>query len=161
MNGIFTTYVDGYLLSITPRLLAMVLKIPSSGLTMFSEAELSLHNFSASNILKRWIPSKPDDSDFAPASRLLDIHRTLHYFITNIFLPRSDHKFVVTPLDAWIIRCGIANVALDYSSLMWAHMVKSAAYPSSEALPFANEISTLLVRLGLRLSKRYVSHHLV
>ncbi|CAN1240179.1 hypothetical protein LINGRAPRIM_LOCUS2629 [Linum grandiflorum] len=161
MNGIFTMFVDGYLLSITPRLLAMVLKVPCSGLLVFSEAELSLHDFSASNVLKRWIPTKSDDTSYAPASRLPDIHRTLHYLITNVFLPRTDAKFVVTPLDAWIIRCSIANVALDYSSLMWAHMVKYVAHPSTEALPFSNEISTLLVRLGLRLSKRFVSHNLV
>ncbi|CAN1220639.1 hypothetical protein LINGRAPRIM_LOCUS15 [Linum grandiflorum] len=100
-------YIDGYLISITPRLLELVLKLPSSGISLFSEAEFDLQNFDAVAVLKRWIPSKTSDSGYAPASKLLDIHCSLHYLITNIFLPRSDVNFAVTPLDSWIISCAI------------------------------------------------------
>ncbi|CAN1222448.1 hypothetical protein LINGRAPRIM_LOCUS572 [Linum grandiflorum] len=124
MNGLFTTYVDGYLLTITPQLIALVLKLPCSRMSLFSEAEFELHNFDAAAVQKRWIPSKTDDSGFAPASQLPDIHRSLHFLITNIFSPRSDVKFAVTPLDTWIIRCAIANIALNYSSrLQLSHVV--------------------------------------
>ncbi|CAN1237961.1 hypothetical protein LINGRAPRIM_LOCUS2006 [Linum grandiflorum] len=161
MNGIFTTFVDGYLLSVTPRLLATVLQLPNAGITLMSEAEFPTHGFNPREVLSRWTQEKIGRSAYGSASKLPEPHRILHYLITNVFLPRSDLKFMVTPVDTWIIRSAFANIKLDYCSLMWAHMVRYAAHPSTDALPFANEISTLLVRLGLRLSRRYVSHNLV
>ncbi|CAN1221092.1 hypothetical protein LINGRAPRIM_LOCUS160 [Linum grandiflorum] len=155
MSGIFTTYVDGYLLSITLSLLAKVLGLPNDAILLFSEAEFLVHYFNAREVLSRWTHEKIGKSANGSASILPEIHRILHSLITNVFLPRSDLKFMVTPMDTRVIHCALANIKLDYCSLMWAHMVCYAAHPSSDVLPFANEISTLLVRLGLRLSRRF------
>ncbi|CAN1223737.1 hypothetical protein LINGRAPRIM_LOCUS799 [Linum grandiflorum] len=161
MNGTFTTYVDGYFIFVTPQLLSRVLGLPSSGISLHSEAEFSVHNFNPCAALKHWTKESVPSSAYCPVKQLPDYLKTLHFFITTVFLPRSDYKFLVTPLDAWIFHGALSNMKLDYSTLMWAHMTQFSSFPSSVEFPFANEISVLLMRLGIPLSDRYVSHQRV
>ncbi|CAN0881043.1 hypothetical protein LINGRAHAP2_LOCUS13993, partial [Linum grandiflorum] len=73
----------------------------------------------------------------------------------------TNYPFLVCPMDSWIMHCALANRNLDFCTLMWAHMIKFCSYPSTVSLPFANEISLLLLRLGLPLEGRFLSHNMV
>ncbi|CAN1220633.1 hypothetical protein LINGRAPRIM_LOCUS12 [Linum grandiflorum] len=161
MNGTFTTYVDGYFIFVAPQLLSRVLGLPSSGISLHSEAEFSTHNFNPCAALKHWTKESVPSSAYCLVKQLPDYLKTLHFFITTVFVPRSDYKFLVTTLDAWICHGVLSNMKLDYSTLMWAHMTQFSSFPSSVEFPFANEISVLLMRLGIPLSDRYVSHQRV
>ncbi|CAN1239533.1 hypothetical protein LINGRAPRIM_LOCUS2400 [Linum grandiflorum] len=62
-DGCFSTYVEGYRILVTPRLLVEVLGIPSGGLPVFNESDFSRVHYGD--------PNQPGDLPFGPAISFL------------------------------------------------------------------------------------------
>ncbi|CAN1238235.1 hypothetical protein LINGRAPRIM_LOCUS2061 [Linum grandiflorum] len=155
--GVFSTYIDGHRLLITPKLLADVLRLPTFGFSLFCEDEFPKVNFDPSPILSCWTGVHLQSHDLIEVAALPDALQVLHYFITSVFLPRSEAKFLVTGLDTWIMRCAQLGKPLDYSCLMFASIVAHSDPRCTDQLPFAPEISFLVAAIGVRLDHKYLS----
>ncbi|CAN0862776.1 hypothetical protein LINGRAHAP2_LOCUS8546 [Linum grandiflorum] len=81
--------------------------------------------------------------------------QVLHYFISRIFLPRSEQRHMVTAMDSWIMNSAERGRKLDFSTFMFSAIATHGNHKVTGALPFAPEISVLLSRLGLSLYGRF------
>ncbi|CAN1226525.1 hypothetical protein LINGRAPRIM_LOCUS1095 [Linum grandiflorum] len=155
--GKFSTYIDGHRVIITPALLARILKLPSFGFSLFCETEFPKVQFNPAYALSCWSGIPLSTADRIEVSALPDALQVLHFFITNVFLPRSDGQFIVTGLDAWIMRNAQLGKPLDYSCLMFSAMVANSNPDLTGQLPFGPEICFLLSSLGIRLHRKYLA----
>ncbi|CAL1393188.1 unnamed protein product [Linum trigynum] len=91
------------------------------------------------------------------AGRLADQFKVLHFFITRILLPRSGLSVdLVHPADAWIMENARDGVKLNFSTLMFAHMINYGDDNYSGPLPFGPQITRLLSRVGIELRDKLV-----
>ncbi|CAN1216830.1 hypothetical protein LINPERPRIM_LOCUS785 [Linum perenne] len=161
--GCFSTYVDGYLLFITPDLLCQVLEVPIQGINLSSKDEFPVFKFEPISAVQT-LTNNPT-SDRFPEDRPLNtfqlpVHlRVLHFLITRVFFPRMTHREVITALDNWILHHAENRVPVSYAHLMFTHMVRAATDFSRGNLPFASFISTLLLGIGLSFQHMYTEEN--
>ncbi|CAN1222739.1 hypothetical protein LINGRAPRIM_LOCUS654 [Linum grandiflorum] len=155
--GVFSTYIDGHRILVTPKLLASVLNLPSFGFSLFCEAEFPKVSFDPSPVLSCWTGIPLQSPALIEVAALPDALQVLHYFITTVFIPRSEARYLVTGLDTWIMRCAQLGKPLDLSCLMFAAMVEHSDPRCTDKFPFAPEISHLVDALGVRLDHKYLS----
>ncbi|CAN0875649.1 Secreted RxLR effector protein 161, partial [Linum grandiflorum] len=151
--GNFTTIVNGNVIFVSQGLLARVLQLPTAGFSVFSDADYSQLNFYPQDTLKQMTRGLGQPL----VSALPENLQILHYFITRLFLPRSEQRYMVTELDTWIMYNATKGTPLDFSALMFSTMVKFGDHKLTGALPFAPEISVLLLQLGIPLHGRLLS----
>ncbi|CAN1239532.1 hypothetical protein LINGRAPRIM_LOCUS2400 [Linum grandiflorum] len=147
-DGCFSTYVEGYRILVTPRLLVEVLGIPSGGLPVFNESDFSRVGFDPSVILLRWADIPYHVQPLSDVAVLPKYLRVLHFFINRILLPRSVGKYLVNGLDVWLLYCSVFAIQTDYSCLMFASMVHYGD-PNQPAISF------LLLALGIPLQPKF------
>ncbi|CAN1291990.1 hypothetical protein LINPERPRIM_LOCUS21379 [Linum perenne] len=157
--GCFSTYVDGYLIFVTLELLNRVLDIPCQGFNLSSEDEFPIFNFEPI-LAVQMITKNPTGGLFPegnpPNTFQLPAHlRVLHFLITRFFLPRTTNREVITALDTWVLQHAENRLHVSYAHLMFTHMVRAVTDFSRGNLPFAQLISTLLLRIGLSFRHRY------
>ncbi|CAN1238234.1 hypothetical protein LINGRAPRIM_LOCUS2061 [Linum grandiflorum] len=70
--GVFSTYIDGHRLLITPKLLADVLRLPTFGFSLFCEDEFPKVNFDPSPILSCWTGVHLQSHDLIEVAALPD-----------------------------------------------------------------------------------------
>ncbi|CAI0626504.1 unnamed protein product [Linum tenue] len=155
----FTTVVYNHEIRVTASLLAETLDLPCFGSSAAPDDDFPSIGFdygsaieSLSYDIGRYYPSK------LSAGRLADKFKVLHFFITRILLPRSiSSGELVHPADAWIMVNARDGVNLNFSTLMFAHMIKYGDENYSGPLPFGPQITRLLSRVGIDLrDKRLV-----
>ncbi|CAN1239534.1 hypothetical protein LINGRAPRIM_LOCUS2400 [Linum grandiflorum] len=154
-DGCFSTYVEGYRILVTPRLLVEVLGIPSGGLPVFNESDFSRVGFDPSVILLRWADIPYHVQPLSDVAVLPKYLRVLHFFINRILLPRSVGKYLVNGLDVWLLYCSVFAIQTDYSCLMFASMVHYGDPNQPGDLPFGPAISFLLLALGIPLQPKF------
>ncbi|CAN1255524.1 hypothetical protein LINPERPRIM_LOCUS9018 [Linum perenne] len=156
-QGRFSTFVDGHIIFVTPNLLSQVLALPRVGVSIFDETDFALLNFNPGAALSKWTGDSYPSLAYASVSALPDSLKLFHYFLTRIFLPRSVGRFLVTPMDTWLMHCATTGVEVDFSSLMFTAMTRFGNHLQEGDLPFAGAISALIERLGIRLLTRFAT----
>ncbi|CAN0872127.1 hypothetical protein LINGRAHAP2_LOCUS10037 [Linum grandiflorum] len=151
--GNFTTIVNGYVIFVSQSLLARFLQLPTAGFSVFSNVNFSQLNFYPEDTLKQMTRGLGQPLVSALPHNL----QILHYFITRVFLPRSEQRYMITELDTWIMYNATKGKPLDFSALMFSTMVKFGDHGLTGALLFAHEISVLLLQLGIPLHGRLLS----
>ncbi|CAN1173807.1 hypothetical protein LINPERHAP2_LOCUS30898 [Linum perenne] len=162
-SGCFSTYVDGYLLFVTPDLLNQVLDVPNQGTILSSEDEFPIFNFEPISAVQTLTDNPTGDrfpEDRPPNTFQLPAHlRVLHFLITRVFFPRTTHREVITALDTWILHHAENRLPVSFAHLMFTHMVRASTDFSRGNLPFAPFITTLLLRLGLSFRHKYTEEN--
>ncbi|CAN1129870.1 hypothetical protein LINPERHAP2_LOCUS5492 [Linum perenne] len=159
-TGSFSTFVDGYLIFITPELLNEVLDVPIQGPALGSEEDFPNFNFEPISAVQM-LTNNPTGDRFPegrpPNTFQLPAHlRVLHFLITRVFFPRTTNREVITALDTWILHHAEDRVPVSCAHLMFTHMVRAATDFSRGNLPYASLVTTLLLRLGLSFRHRYI-----
>ncbi|CAL1407199.1 unnamed protein product [Linum trigynum] len=91
------------------------------------------------------------------AGRLADQFKVLHFFILRILLPRSISQIeLVHPADAWIMANARDGIQLNFSMLMFAHMINYGDENYSGPLPFGPQITRLLHRVEIDLCDKLI-----
>ncbi|CAI0454524.1 unnamed protein product [Linum tenue] len=148
----FTTIVYNYLITINVELLSLLLGIPVAGAEVQNESDFSSVGFNEGDALRLYArdTGRYYPSDFH-SGRLPDDLKVLHYYITRAFLPRSHGLNTLYPSDLWILASAKENRVISYPHLMFDHMMNyHDAYYDAE-LPFAPQITQILLALGLDL----------
>ncbi|CAN1185288.1 hypothetical protein LINPERPRIM_LOCUS39064 [Linum perenne] len=153
--GKFNTFVDGHMIFVTPQLLSQVLNLPFLGNRLFSTDDFRYFNFDSRAAIGKWTGDTFTDCDATSVLNLPDNLKVFHFFLTQIFLPRSISSDIVTPLDSWIIHCAMMGIPVNFYCLMFGIMTCFGEPEFEGSLPFGGFISSLLVRLGIPLRRRF------
>ncbi|CAN0877831.1 Retrovirus-related Pol polyprotein from transposon RE1 [Linum grandiflorum] len=133
--GTFTTYVNGHHILVSPRLLAQVLHLPTEGFSVYSVEDFKILKFDPVDTIRTWTKAVHQ-----PIVAALPPHlQVLHYFITRIFLPRSEQRHMVTAMDSWIMNSAERGRKLDFSTFMFSAIATHGNHKVTGALPFAPE----------------------
>ncbi|CAN1318072.1 hypothetical protein LINPERPRIM_LOCUS30655 [Linum perenne] len=154
-NGFFSTYVDGYLIYVTVEMLNVFLGAPNQGVQVNHEVELEHFDFNYLTAVNGFTGANLRLKKLTLVKELPDRLKVLHFFITRVFLPRTFARDIITPLDAWIMKSTQMGRKLSYAHLMFAHMAQNGKDLYQGHLPFAPQISGLLICLGLKFHNRY------
>ncbi|CAI0390533.1 unnamed protein product [Linum tenue] len=149
----FTTVVYNHEIKVTTSLLAETLDLPCLGSSAATNDDFADIRFEFSSAMEslthdigKYYPS------ILSAGRLADQFKVLHFFITRILLPRSGFSAdLVHPADAWIMENARDGVKLNFSALMFAHMINYGDENYSGPLPFGPQVTRLLSRVGIDL----------
>ncbi|CAI0429742.1 unnamed protein product [Linum tenue] len=152
----FTTVVYHHEILVTPSLLAEILGLPSQGSSAATNDDFAEIRFDYGSALEslthdigRHFPNR------LSAGRLADLFKVMYFFITRILLPRSvSRNELAHPSDVWIMANARDRVHLNFSSLMFAHMIMYGDENYSGPLPFGPQITRLLYSLGIDLSDK-------
>ncbi|CAL1354121.1 unnamed protein product [Linum trigynum] len=154
----FTTVVYHHEILITPSLLAETLGLPCqgpSGATNDDFAEIRFDYESALESLTFNIGCH--FSNMLSARRLADLFKVMHFFITRILLPRSlSSAELAHPSNVWIMANARDRILLNFSSLMFAHMIEYGDENYYGPLPFGRQITRLLYTLGIDLLDKVI-----
>ncbi|CAN0825310.1 Retrovirus-related Pol polyprotein from transposon TNT 1-94 [Linum grandiflorum] len=125
----------------------LVLHLPTDGFSVYSVEDFKILKFDPVDTIRTWTKAVHQ-----PIVAALPPHlQVLHYFISRIFLPRSEQRHMVTAMDSWIMNSAERGRKLDFSTFMFSPIATHDNHKVTGALPFAPEISVLLSRLGLSL----------
>ncbi|CAN1182078.1 hypothetical protein LINPERHAP2_LOCUS35778 [Linum perenne] len=132
------------------------------GLILADDYDLIEHGFNHIFALQSMALTHFDDPVHPKVFCLPDHLRVLHFMITRHFLPRSDARDELTPLDIWILY----NSYITQHPICLPHLIlramQSAASPcSSGALPFAGLITRMLDFLGVDISQQVRSFNIL
>ncbi|CAL1395662.1 unnamed protein product [Linum trigynum] len=148
----FTTIVYNYLITINVELLSLLLGIPIAGAEVMNELDFHSVEFNEGDALRlytrdigRYYPSE------FHSGRLPDDLKVLHFYITRCFLPRSFGLNTIYPSDLWVLASAKENRVISYPHLMFDHMLNYHADNYNAELPFAPQITQILLALGLDL----------
>ncbi|CAN1125126.1 hypothetical protein LINPERPRIM_LOCUS31515 [Linum perenne] len=147
--------MDGHIIYVTPNLLSQVLALPQVGVSIFDESDIALLKFNPSAALSTWTGDSYSSLAYASVFSLPDSLKLFHYFLTRVFLPRSIGRFLVTPMDTWLMHCATTGVEVDFSTLMFTALTHFGNHLQEGDLPFGGAISALIERLGIRLHGRF------
>ncbi|CAI0550610.1 unnamed protein product [Linum tenue] len=148
----FTTIVYNYLITINVELLSLLLGIPIAGAEVLNESDFHSVDFNEGDALRLYTrdTGRYYPSDFH-TGRLPDDLKVLHFYITRCFLPRSHGLNTIYPSDLWILASAKENRVISFPHLMFAHMVNYHDEHYECELPFAPQITQILLALGLDL----------
>ncbi|CAL1401718.1 unnamed protein product [Linum trigynum] len=154
----FTTVVYSHEIKVTTSLLAETIDLPCLGSSAATNDDFASIGFdfgsameSLTHDIGRYYPS------MLSAGRLADQFKVLHFFITRILLPRSiSQNELVHPADAWIMANARDGIQLNFSTLMFAHMINYGDENYSGPLPFGPQITRLLDRVGIDLRDKLI-----
>ncbi|CAI0385402.1 unnamed protein product [Linum tenue] len=154
----FTTVVYNHEIKVTASLMAQTLDLPCLGSSAATNDDFASIVFdfgsameSLTHDIGRYYPS------MLSAGRLADRFKVLHFFITRILLPRSiSPNELVHPADAWIMANARDGIQLNFSALMFAHMINYGDENYSSPLPFGPQITRLLHRIGIDLRDKLI-----
>ncbi|CAL1408133.1 unnamed protein product [Linum trigynum] len=154
----FTTVVYHHEILVTPSLLAEILGLPSQGSSAATNDDFAEIRFDYGSALESLtLDIGRYYSNMLSAGRLADLFKVMHFFITCILLPRSvSSTELAHPSDVWIMANALDRVRLNYSSLMFAHMIKYGDENYSGPLPFGPQITRFLYSLGIDLSDKII-----
>ncbi|CAL1401036.1 unnamed protein product [Linum trigynum] len=148
----FTTIVYNYLITLNVELLSLLLGIPISGAEVMNELDFHSVEFNEGDALRlytrdigRYYPSE------FHSGRLRDDLKVLHFYTTRLFLPRSFGLNTIYPTDLWILASAKENRVISYPHLMFDHMLNYHADNFEAELPFAPQITQILLALGIDL----------
>ncbi|CAI0473815.1 unnamed protein product [Linum tenue] len=148
----FTTIVYNYLITINVELLSLLLGIPITGAEVMNELDFHSVEFNEGDALRLYTR---DTGRYYPSEfhsgRLPDDLKVLHFYITRCFLPRSFGLDTIYPSDLWILASAKENRVISYPHLMFDHMLNYHANNYNAELPFAPQITQILLALGLDL----------
>ncbi|CAN1222738.1 hypothetical protein LINGRAPRIM_LOCUS654 [Linum grandiflorum] len=118
--GVFSTYIDGHRILVTPKLLASVLNLPSFGFSLFCEAEFPKVSFDPSPVLSCWtgIPlQSPALIEVAalPDALPLDLSCLMFAAMVEHSDPRCTDKFPFAPEISHLVDA--LGVRLDHKYL--------------------------------------------
>ncbi|CAI0426819.1 unnamed protein product [Linum tenue] len=148
----FTTIVYNYLITINVELLSLLLGIPVAGAEVQNESDFHSVGFNEGDALRLYArdTGRYYPSDFH-SGRLPDDLKVLNYYITRAFLPRSHGLNKLYPSDLWILASAKENRVISYPHLMFDHMMNYHDAYYDEDLPFAPQMTQILLALGLDL----------
>ncbi|CAI0406325.1 unnamed protein product [Linum tenue] len=154
----FTTVVYHHEILVTPALLAEILGLPCEGSSAATNDDLAEIRFDYGSALESLTHNIGRRfSNMLSAGRLADLFKVMHFFITRVLLPRSvSSSELAHPSDVWIMANARDQIPLNFSSLMFAHMIKFGDENYSGPLPFGPQITRLLYNLGIDLSDKIV-----
>ncbi|CAL1390261.1 unnamed protein product [Linum trigynum] len=154
----FTTVVYHHEILVTPSLLAEILGFPCQGSSAATNDDFAEIRFDYGSALKSLtLNIGRRFSNMLSASRLADLFKVMHFFITRVLLPRSvSSSELAHPSDVWIMANARERIPLDFSSLMFAHMIKYGDENYSGPLPFGPQITRFLYNLGIDLSDKII-----
>ncbi|CAI0461073.1 unnamed protein product [Linum tenue] len=148
----FTTIVYNYLITLNVELLSLLLGIPVSGAEVMNELDFHSFEFNEGDALRLYTR---DTGRYYPSEfhsgRLPDDLKVLHFYITRLFLPRSFGLNTIYPSDLWILASAKENRVISYPHLMFDHMLNYHADNFKTELPFAPQITQILLALGIDL----------
>ncbi|CAI0513661.1 unnamed protein product, partial [Linum tenue] len=148
----FTTIVYNYLITINVELLSLLLGIPIAGAEVMNELDFHSVDFNEGDALRLYTR---DTGRYYPSEfhtgRLPDELKVLHFYITRCFLPRSFGLNTIYPSDLWILASAKENRVISYPHLMFDHMLNYHADNFHAELPFAPQVTQILLALGLDL----------
>ncbi|CAI0552848.1 unnamed protein product [Linum tenue] len=148
----FTTIVYNYLITINVELLSLLLGIPITGAEVMNELDFHSVDFNEGDALRLYTR---DTGCYYPSEfhsgRLPDDLKVLHFYITRCFLPRSFGLNTIYPSDLWILASAKENRVISYPHLMFDHMLNYHADNYNAELPFAPQITQILLALGIDL----------
>ncbi|CAI0402116.1 unnamed protein product [Linum tenue] len=148
----FTTIVYNYLITINVELLSLLLGIPIAGAEVMNELDFHSVEFNEGDALRLYTR---DTGRYYPSEfhtgRLPDDLKVMHFYITRCFLPRSFGLNTIYPSDLWILASAKENRVISYPHLMFDHMLNYHADNFHAELPFAPQITQILLALGLDL----------
>ncbi|CAI0423224.1 unnamed protein product [Linum tenue] len=148
----FTTIVYNYLITLNVELISLLLGIPVSGAEVMNELDFHSVEFNEGDALRLYTR---DTGRYYPSEfhsgRLPDDLKVLHFYITRLFLPRSFGLNTIYPSDLWILASAKENRVISYPHLMFDHMLNYHADNFEAELPFAPQITQILLALGIDL----------
>ncbi|CAI0548136.1 unnamed protein product [Linum tenue] len=148
----FITIVYNFLITINVELLSLQLGIPIAGAEVMNESDFHSAEFNEGDALRLYTR---DTGRYYPsefhAGRLPDDLKVLHFYISRLFLPRSFGLNTIYPSDLWILASAKENRVISYSHLMFDHMLNFHADNYDADLPFAPQITQILLALGIDL----------
>ncbi|CAI0460433.1 unnamed protein product [Linum tenue] len=148
----FTTIVYNYPITINVELVSLLLGIPIAGAEVMNETDFHSVEFNEGDALRLYTR---DTGRYYPSEfhtgRLPDDLKVLHFYITRCFLPRSFGLNTIYPSDLWILASAKENRAISYPHLMFDHMLNFHADNYAAELPFAPQITQILLALGIDL----------
>ncbi|CAN1182079.1 hypothetical protein LINPERHAP2_LOCUS35779 [Linum perenne] len=152
------TVVNGIEFTISPEFLGFIIPMELYGLILADDYDLIAHGFNHISALQSMALTHFDDPVHPKVSCLSDHLRVLHFMITRHFLPRSDARDELTPLDIWILY----NSSITQHPICLPHLIlramQSAASPRSSAstklqYPHTGEVGHKLEKLISSLTK--------
>ncbi|CAL1389100.1 unnamed protein product [Linum trigynum] len=148
----FTTIVYRHNINMTVDAMGSTLGFPNEGIYLASTRDLWGFRFDATVTYSRL--SGVDVHYYSPVkvSRLPPHLRVFHYLLTRVLLPRSDQLGVVIKHDIRVIENTIAKKHLNYSHVLFGHMVSASNEHFQDYLPFGDCITQLLANLSINLS---------
>ncbi|CAL1402502.1 unnamed protein product [Linum trigynum] len=157
-NQRFSQCPEGVRMFYATSLLAETLDLPCFGSSAATNDDFASIGFEFGSAIEsltydigRYYPSK------LTVGRLADKFKLLHFFITRVLLPRSIFSAeLVHPANAWIMVNACDGVKLNFSKLMFAHMIKYGDENYSGPLPFGPQITRLLYRVGIDLRDKWL-----
>ncbi|CAL1388652.1 unnamed protein product [Linum trigynum] len=150
----FSSTVYGFSHTVTMELLSQTLQLSTEGRSLMSEHDFYLYLFNPKDAIARLTSVEPSDSNSTLLCHLPDELKVLHFYITRIFLPRTVHQSVVTPLDLWIMSNAVSNRKLSLPHLMFHHMITYSDINNAGYLPYGPQITRYLRCLGADLDDK-------
>ncbi|CAL1363298.1 unnamed protein product [Linum trigynum] len=148
-----TTLVNGYFISLTVEAIGVLLNLPIDGpLPLAHEDEFLFYDFDYEVEYSRITQRRVAANEVITSADLNPTLRTLHYFITHLFLPRTHDLNIVTKLDLWVLSNALTGKKLDYSQLLFGSILRSVDAHLDGRLPYGGFITLLLSNLGLSLN---------
>ncbi|CAI0393005.1 unnamed protein product [Linum tenue] len=148
----FTTIVYNYLITLNVELISLLLGIPVAGAEVMNELDFHSVEFNERDALRLYTR---DTGRYYPSEfhsgRLPDDLKVLHFYVTRLFLPRSFGLHTIYPSDLWILASAKENRVISYPHLMFDHMLNYHADNLEAELPFAPQITQILLALGIDL----------
>ncbi|CAL1379105.1 unnamed protein product [Linum trigynum] len=145
-----TTLVNGYFISLTSEASGVLLNLPTGGpLPLAHEDEFLFYDFDNVIEYSRITQRRVGANEVITSVDLNPSLRTLHYFITHFFLPRTTGLHIVTKIDLWILSNALTDRQIDYSQLLFGSIVRSADTHIGGPLPYGGFITLLIFNLGI------------
>ncbi|CAL1380360.1 unnamed protein product [Linum trigynum] len=151
-SRVFTSLVFGHLFTIPVHQVGLLLDIPQDGENLADESELGLFGFDVMEEFQVITGQRPGSDQLIPVRTLLPVLQVFHFFLTQVFLPRTGNLHLLTPLYVWIIAHAVHGTPLDYSPLFFGAILPFANISLEVSLPFGSLITQLLLRLDINLN---------